>query len=130
MQRMNKLTLPVVLTYDGKVPANDIQAIFANMLELARIDGRLSTESMGEIGCVSGTVQFPEMETYDLYTGFSEVHDALQAHLGETFENLSHSITDNDRCTLAVYVNRIEFRASPIAPLITIFNKPTAHFTL
>lgn len=130
MQRMNKIVLPVELTYDGKVPSNDVQAIFANILEQARIDGRLSTESFGEIGCMSVSVQFPQAEIYKLYTGFSEVHDALDKYLGSAFESLWKSITDNDGCTLAVFINRVEFRASPSDPLMIIYNKPEVKFTI
>lgn len=124
MQRMVKMHVPVELTYDARLPASDVQAMLANVIELVRIDGRFSTEQMGETGCVASSVQFPTMERYDLYTGFSDVYTAMQEHLDESFEHLWKTLTDNDNCTFAVFGNRVEYRQAPGLPLVAIYNKP------
>jgi len=119
MQHMTKIMVPVELTYDGSVSVEEVQAMVANVLELARIDGRLSTEQMGEIGCTSAVVQFPKVKLCTLYKGPAEVCPALEEYCGSG-DSLVSLAADNESCTLEVFDNYAEFRPFPAASTLII----------
>jgi hypothetical protein len=121
MQRMTKITLPVVLTYDGSAITAEVQALVANLMELARIDSRLSTDSQHavEVGCTSATVQFPKIDVYILYKGPAEVCPALEEYCG-SFDEVASLAADNESCTLEVFDNYAEFRPFPAGPKLII----------